>query len=70
VRSDLLLLAFFALPVPVGIVGYGILEAIEVGRARGTLAKGPGRHQRRLDAPVDQVRAVHGSAALWPTALR
>jgi len=71
VRSDLLLLAFFALPVPVGIVGYGILEAIEVGRARGTLAKGPGRHQRRsLDDPADQVRAVHGSAALWPTALR
>jgi hypothetical protein len=71
VRSDLLLLAFFALPVPVGIVGYGILEAIDVGRARGPLAKGPGQHQRRrLDAPVDQVRAVHGSAALWPTALR
>lgn len=70
VRSDLLLLAFFALPVPVGIVGYWILEAIEAGRARGTLARGPGRHQRRLDAPGDQVRAVHGSAALWPTALR
>ena len=71
VRSDLLLLAFFALPVPVGIVGYGILEAIELGRASGPPAKGPGRHQRlRPDGPVDQVRAVHGSAALWPTALR
>jgi hypothetical protein len=71
VRGGLLLLAFFALPVPVGVLGYGILEAIEVGRAGGPQALGPGRHQRqRLDGPADGVRAVHGSAALWPTALR
>ena len=71
VRSDLLLLAFFALPVPVGVLGYGILEAIEMGRASGTPALGPGRHRRlRPDGPADRVRAVHGSAAFWPTALR
>ena len=71
VRSDLLLLAFFALPVPVGLLGYGILEAAEAGRAGRTLAEGPGRHRRlRLDGPADRVRAVHGGAALWPSALR
>ena len=70
-RGGLLLLAFFALPVPVGVLGYGILEATEVGWAGRSRALGPGRHQRpRLDGPADRVRAVHGSAALWPTALR
>jgi len=71
VRGDLLLLAFFALPVPVGVLGYGILEAIDVGRAGGTQDLGSGRHRRlRPDGPADRVRAAHGSAALWPTALR
>jgi hypothetical protein len=71
VRSGLLVLAFFALPVPVGIVGYGILEAIETGWAGRALAHGPGRHRRlRLDGPAERVRAGHGGAALWPAALR
>jgi hypothetical protein len=72
VGSDLLLLAFFALPVPVGVLGYGILEAMDAGRASGPLATGPGRHRDRLriDGPADPVRAGHGGAALWPAALR
>jgi hypothetical protein len=69
--SDLLLLAFFSLPVPVGVLGHGVLEALDTGRASRALAPGPGRHRRlRLEGPADRVRAVHGGAALWPSALR
>ena len=69
--SDLLLLAFFSLPVPVGILGYGVLEALDTRRASGALVPGPGRHRRlRIDVPADRVRAAHGGAALWPSALR
>jgi hypothetical protein len=70
VTSDLLLLAFFALPVPVVVLGYGVLEALETGRPGQSLTPGSGRHRRRLDGPADRAGAVHGGAALWPAALR